>query len=277
MVAEGANSPADVLFTVDIGRLADAKAKGVSQAVSSTLLDANIPAAFRDPEGHWFGLTVRARLVFASKERVKQSSITYEELAEPKWKGKICIRSGRHIYNVALLASMIAHHGEAKAEQWLRGLKSNLARKPAGGDRDQIKDVAAGICDLAIGNNYYLAALETGSPAQKSWATTVKVLFPNADGRGTHVNVSGAMLAKHAPNKANAIKLMEFLSSDEGQRIYAQQVYEYPLKSGIRVADRVKAWGALKPDTLSMDRIAKLRKAAATMVDRIGFDQGAGR
>ncbi|MGE0628173.1 MAG: Fe(3+) ABC transporter substrate-binding protein [Hyphomicrobiaceae bacterium] len=274
MVAEGVNSPADVLLTVDVGRLTDAKEKGVSQAVSSKVLDANIPASFRDPEEHWFGLSMRARLVLASKDRIKQDTITYEDLADPKWKGKICVRSGRHIYNIALIASMIAHHDEAKAEAWLRGLKANLAHKPAGGDRDQIKDVAAGICDLAISNNYYLAALETGSPTQQSWAAAVKVLFPNASGRGSHVNISGAMLAKHAPNKANAIKFLEFLSSDDGQRIYAERVFEYPLKAGIPVADRVRNWGVLKADTLPMGTIAKLRKVAATMVDKVGFDQG---
>jgi iron(III) transport system substrate-binding protein len=274
MVAEGARSPADVLFTVDIGRLADAKAKGVTQPVHSKLLDASIPAAYRDPQGHWYGLTMRARVVYASKDRVKQGAITYEELAEPKWKGKVCSRAGRHIYNVGLTASMIAHHGAEKTEAWLRGLKANLARKPSGGDRDQIKDVKAGICDLAIGNTYYLAALETGSAEHKSWAAAVKVLFPNSAGRGTHVNISGAMLAKHAPNKANAVRLMEFLASDEGQRVYAAQVYEYPLKAGIEVAPRVKAWGTLKADQLQMGRIAEMRGQALALIEKVGFDQG---
>lgn len=274
MQAEGANSPADVLLTVDIVRLSDAKAKGLSQPIKSAALDAAIPAAYRDPEGHWFGLTQRARVIYASKERVTQKSITYEELAEPKWKGKICVRSGQHTYNIGLLASLIAHHGEAKAEAWLRGIKSNLARKPAGGDREQVRDVKAGLCDVAIGNTYYMAAMQTGNAEQQGWAAAVNIIFPNAEGRGTHVNISGAVLGKNAPNKANGIQLIEFLASDEGQRIYAERVSEYPLKAGISISDRVKGWGTLKPDPLPLSKVAEFRRKASELVDKVEFDQG---
>lgn len=274
MEAEAANSPADVLLTVDIVRLADAKSKGITQPIASGVLNAAIPASYRDPEGHWFALTQRARVVYASKERVAQNVITYEELAEPKWNGKICTRSGQHTYNVGLLASMIAHHGAEKAEAWIRGVKANLGRKPAGGDREQVRDVKAGLCDIAIGNTYYMAAMQTGNAEQQSWAVAVKILFPNAEGRGTHVNVSGALLGKNAPNKANGIKLIEFLASDDGQRIYAGWVNEYPLKAGIAISERVKSWGALKADPLPLAKVAEYRRKASELMDKVGFDQG---
>lgn len=276
MAAEGRNSPADVLLTVDIGRLQSAVDKGVTQPVKTDVLLANIPEAYRDPEGRWYGLTRRARVVFASKARVKQDSITYEELADPKWRGKICIRDGQHVYNIALFASMIAHHGEEKAKAWLKGLKNNLARKPSGNDRAQIKAVFAGECDLAIGNTYYLAKmmLDDKEPEQKEWAAAVKILFPNADGRGTHVNVSGMVLAKHAPHREEAIKLMEFLSSDEAQRIYAETNHEYPVKEGVPVSELVASWGELKADPMPLSEIAKLRKKASELVDEVAFNEG---
>lgn len=273
LAAEGRNSPADLLFTVDIGRLSEAKSMGITQPVKSKALDAAIPAAYRDGEGHWYGLTLRSRVVYASKERVKQDSITYEELADPKWKGRICTRSGQHAYNVSLIASMIAHKGEAEAEKWLNGLKQNLAHKPAGGDREQVRDVHAGKCDLAIGNTYYMA-LMLKNPEQKPWADSVKVLFPNAKDRGSHVNVSGMALAKHAPNKENAIKLMEFLASPEAQGIYAQANNEYPISSEVKPSAVVQSWGSLNPDKLALDEIAKLRKKASELVDKVGFDAG---
>ncbi|MFQ5626955.1 MAG: extracellular solute-binding protein, partial [Methyloligellaceae bacterium] len=188
IASEGRNSPADVLLTVDIGRLTGAVSKGISQSVSSSALNKNIPAAYRDPAGHWFGLTRRSRVVYASKARVPQNAITYEELASPKWKGKICIRSGQHAYNVALIASMIAHHGEKKTQDWLEGFKANLAQKPAGNDRAQVKGVFSGVCDIAIGNTYYMAKMQTNEkkPVQKEWARSVKMLFPNSEGRGAH-------------------------------------------------------------------------------------------
>ena len=276
MAAEGRNSPADVLLTVDIGRLTSAVKNGVSQTVSSPVLDKNVPATYRDPAGHWFGLTRRARVVYASKERVEQSAITYEELADPKWKGKICIRSGQHVYNVALIASMIAHHGEDKAKAWLKGVKANLAGKPSGNDRAQVKRVYAGECDLAIANTYYMAkmALNDKQPEQKKWAASVKMLFPNAADRGTHVNLSGVILAKHAPNRDNGVKLMEFLSGDTAQSIYASTNHEYPVTDGVAQSEMVKSWGKLTADTLSLEKISKLRDRASQMVDEVLFNEG---
>jgi iron(III) transport system substrate-binding protein len=276
--AEGANSPVDVLLDVDIGRLAEAKAKGVSQPLASAEVATNVPPQYRDPEGHWIGLSQRARVVYASKERVKQDTISYEELADPKWKGKVCTRSGQHTYNVGLLASIIGHVGEEKAEAWARGVKANLAMKPAGGDRDQAKAIFTGQCDLALANTYYMAAMQTNdkNPEQKEWAAAIKILFPNAADRGTHVNISGAVLAKHAPNKASGVKLIEFLASDEGQRVYAERVNEYPLKPGVSVSKLVSGWGTLKPDTLAFDKIAALRKKASEIMDKVGFDGGPG-
>jgi iron(III) transport system substrate-binding protein len=278
VAAEGANSPVDVMLDVDIGRLAATKDKGVSQPVGSAEVAANVPAQYRDPQGHWIGLSQRARVIYASKERVKQDAISYEELADPKWKGKICSRSGQHSYNIGLLASIIAHVGEEKAEAWARGVKANLAKKPAGGDRDQAKAIFAGECDLAIANTYYMAAMQRNekNPEQQQWAGAIKILFPNAADRGTHVNISGALLAKHAPNKANGVKLIEFLSSDAGQSLYAERVSEYPLKAGVPVSKAVDSWGKLKPDALAFDKIGALRKKASEIMDKVGFDGGPG-
>jgi iron(III) transport system substrate-binding protein len=273
IAAEGANSPADLLFTVDAGRLSEAKDAGLTQPVKLPELDV-IPAAFRDADGHWFGLTMRGRVAYASKERVKQDTITYDELADPKWKGKICSRSGQHVYNTSLLATVIAHKGEAAAEAWIKGVKENLARKPAGGDREQVRDVQAGLCDIAIGNTYYMAAM-LKDPAQKVWADSVKMLFPDATtARGTHVNISGMALAKNAPNKDNAIKLMEFLSQGEAQKIYAEQVFEYPVLPGIEPSDVVKSFGEIKADTLPLAEIAANRKKASELVDKLGYNDG---
>ena len=273
LAAEGRNSPADHVLTVDIGRLSEAKSMGVTQPVKSEALEKAIPAAYRDPEGHWFGLTLRSRVVYASKDRVSQDSITYEELADPKWKGRICSRSGQHPYNISLIASMIAHKGEAEAEKWLKGLKENLAQKPSGGDREQARDVHSGKCDLAIGNTYYVA-LMMKNPAQKAWADSIKVLFPNAEDRGSHVNISGMALAKYAPNKENAIKLMEFLASPKAQEIYARANNEYPISPEAKPSEVVQSWGELKPDKLPIEQIGSLRKKASELVDKVDFDAG---
>jgi len=271
---EGENSPADVILTVDIGRLQAAKDYGVTQPVKSETLEKVIPAAYRDPEGHWFGIALRARVVYASKDRVKQDKFTYEELADPKWKGKICIRSGQHLYNISLIAAMIAHKGEEKAEEWLKGVKANLARKPSGGDREQAKDILAGVCDIAIGNTYYVSLMRNGKDEeQKKWGEAIDVILPSFEGGGTHVNVSGLALAKHAPNKANAVKFMEFMVSDDSQRIHAEANSEYPIKAGIKIHPTIASFGELKADNVSIAEIAKLRKKASEMVDKVGFDQ----
>jgi iron(III) transport system substrate-binding protein len=274
--AEGHNSPADVLLTVDVGNLTQATDAGIAQPVDSPVLEAAIPPAYRAADKEWFGLTRRARVVYASKERIKLDKITYEDLPDSKWHGKICIRSGQHVYNVALIASLIAAHGEAWTETWLRGVKANLARKPAGDDRLQVKGVYAGECDIAIGNTYYMGAMlkNDKEPEQKEWANSVNIIFPNTDDRGTHVNVSGAMVAKYAPHKDNAVKLLEFLASDKGQEMYADVNNEYPVKEGIPWSPLVQSWGPFKPDPISLNEIAALRKTASELVDKVGFDEG---
>ncbi len=276
ILSEGANSPADVLMTVDIGRLDAAAKLGITQSLTNETVDNNIPTQFRDPDGHWFGLTTRARIIYASKDRVEQDSISYEELADPKWKGRICTRSGQHVYSIGLFASMISHLGAEKAEKWLAGLKNNLARKPTGNDRAQVKAIYAGECDIALGNTYYMGKMLTNDkePEQKEWANSVRLLFPNADGRGTHVNLSGVVMAKHAPNRDAAVKLMEYLSSADAQQIYGKSNFEYPLMPGVDADPLVTSWGVLNPDNLPLSNIAKLRKAASEMVDRIGFNDG---
>jgi len=276
IAAEGKNSPADVLLTVDIGRLDGAKQLGISQPVVSDVVNGNVPSEFRDPDGHWIGLTNRARIIYASKERVDQDSITYEELADPKWKGRICTRSGQHVYTIGLIASMVAHHGADWTEEWLAGVRNNLARKPAGNDRAQVQAIFAGECDIALGNTYYMGLMQTNEkePEQQEWADSVRILFPNSDDRGSHVNLAGVVLTKNAPNKDDAVKLIEFLSSEGAQKIYAETNHEYPVKPGVEVSERVKSWGAFKKDTLSLADIAANRKTASELVDKVGFDDG---
>ncbi len=280
IAAEGENSPADVILTVDIARLTAIAEKGVTQPVVDEKINAAIPAEYRDPAGNWFGLTKRARIVYASKDRVAQNEITYAELADPKWKGKICARSGQHDYNLALLSSIIAHEGAEKAEAWLTGLKANLARKPEGSDYDQAKAIFAGECDLALGNTYYIGQMisNTKEPEQQEWAASIKLLFPNSatGDRGSHVNVSGMAMAKYAPDKAQALALMEFLAGPEAQKIYAEQVFEYPIDPKVAPSALVAAWGPLHGDSLPLAEIAKNRKLASEMVDKVGYDDGPG-
>jgi len=279
VAAEGENSPADVILTVDISRLTAAKEKGITQPLVDETINKNIGAEYRDPDGEWFGVTKRARVVYASKDRVKEDTISYADLADPKWKGRICIRSGQHDYNIALFSAMIAHWGEPKAEEWMRGFKENLARKPDGSDRGQAKAIHSGECDIALGNTYYVGLMLTNEkePEEQEWAKSIKVIFPDfgADG-GTHVNISGMALAKHSPNKENAVKLMEFLSEHDAQKIYAEKNFEYPVEPGLEPSEIVKGFGALKADTVPLVDIGKNRKAASEMVDRVGLNDGPG-
>lgn len=276
IAAEGINSPADVLLSTDISKLVKAKEAGITQPVESDVIAGNIPSEYRDPDKEWFGITRRARVVYASKERVDADALSYADLAKPEWKGRICIRSGQHDYNLALFGALIAHWGAEKTEAWMTGLRDNLARKPEGNDRAQAKGIYSGECDLALGNTYYVGLMMTNErePEQKDWANAMKVIFPDIDGDGTHVNVSGMAMAKHAPNRDAALKLMEFLSGDEAQRVYAAQVFEYPVKPGVEASDIVHSFGMLKADTLPLTRIAEERKAASEMVDRVGLDDG---
>ncbi len=268
---EGKNSPADVVLTVDIGRINDAVEAGVLQPVKSKKLMANIPTQDRDPAGLWFGLTRRARIVYASKERVKPGELsTYEGLADPRWKGRICIRSSKHVYNVALLASLVVHNGEKKAEEWAKGLKANLARKPQGNDRAQVKAIHAGECDISLGNSYYMGKMLTNEK-QIAWAEAVNVFFPNQKGRGAHMNISGAGVTKHSGRKDNAVKLLEFLSDDLAQKMYAEQNFEYPVKAGVPWSGLVESWGKFKADDVDMVKIAKNRATAIKVFDRVGI------
>ncbi|MBC7579295.1 MAG: extracellular solute-binding protein [Tardiphaga sp.] len=270
--AEGSNSPADVLLTVDIGRIDDAVQAGVTQTITSETIDKIVPAQYRDPAGQWAGISMRARVIYASKDRVTQSAITYEELADPKWKGKICIRSGQHIYNNGLFAAYVARHGEAKAEQWLRGVKDNLAQKPSGGDRETARDVAAGKCDLGIGNTYYWALMMNADPEKKPWAEATRVILPTFADGGTHVNLSAVLLARHAPNKSNALRLIDWLVGETAQQMYADANYEYPVRAGITLNPTIAGYGKLSADPTPIASIAANRKAAATLVDKVGFD-----
>lgn len=268
---EGRNSPADMIFTVDVGRLHDAVEAGILQPVETPTLTANVPAAYRHPDGLWYALTLRSRVVYASKERVKPGALeTYEELATPEWKGRICMRSSQHDYNIGLLASLIAHHGMEQAEQWARGLKENLARKPQGNDRAQVKAIKEGECDVALVNSYYMGAM-LRNEEQRPWAEAVRIVFPNQDGRGAHVNISGAGVARYAPNRANAIRLLEFLTNDQAQQMYAEQNDEYPVKVGVPWSDMVASWGKPRFDDLNLNEIAVHRADAVKIFDRVGI------
>jgi len=269
---EGRNSPADVVMTVDISRINELVERDLVQGVDNDVLNQNIPENLRHPEGKWFALTTRGRLIFTSKERVEEGEITtYEQLADDKWNDRICTRSGKHPYNIALFSSMLAHHGEADTKAWLEGLKDNLARKPQGGDRDQIKAIAEGVCDISIGNSYYYGNM-LQDENQRGIAEQVRLVFPNAEGRGTHVNISGIALTKSAPNRDNAIKLMEFLSSAEAQRIYAEANTEYPANPDVQPSGLVAEWGEINPDQLSLQEIANNRNAVVKLVDRVDYD-----
>jgi iron(III) transport system substrate-binding protein len=270
--AEGDRSPADLVLTVDIARLMQIVEADVTQPVLSDVLEANIPAELRDPADHWFGLTSRARVVYASKDRVAAGEVTtYEDLASDKWKGRLCTRSGLHDYNIALLGAMIVHHDEAYATTWAEGLKANLAKKPDGGDRDQVKAIAAGECDIALGNTYYMGQM-LADPEQKAWADAVNIVFPTFEAGGTHLNISGVAMTKSAPNKDNALKFMEWLSGDAAQKIYAETNYEFPVKAGVERSELVKSWGEFTPDATPLADIANARAAALKIMETVDFD-----
>jgi len=274
VAAEGARSPADVLMDVDIGALINLVDRGLTQPVRSSVLEAAVPANLRGSDGSWYALSLRARVLYAQKD-LNLSSFTYEQLADPRWKSNICTRAGQHPYNTALIAAYIAHHGEASAEQWLRSLKMNLARAAAGGDRDGARDIMGGICDLAVGNSYYVGLMRsgTGGPEQEKWGAAIKVILPTFEGGGTHVNVSGAAIARNSPNRAAAVRLLEYLVSDQAQKIYAEANYEYPVKAGAAAHPIIAALGPLKVDALSITEIARHRATASKLVDKVGFDR----
>lgn len=270
---EGELSPADVLLTVDISRVMEIVNAGLAQPIQSNVLDSNIPAQFRDSQGKWFALTSRARVVYSSKDRVGKlpASFTYYDLAKPELKGKVCVRSGKHSYNVSLVASMIAHDGVEKAKAFLTGLKANLAQKPQGGDRDQVKAIKEGICDYSLGNSYYYGKM-LEDEKQKSWAEAAYINYPDQQTVGTHMNISGVVIAKYAPNKDNAVKLVEFLSGDKAQHLYAELNHEYPVKPSVEKSKLVQSWGEFKQDDLPLEKIAENYENALKLIDEVKFD-----
>ena len=270
--AEGRRSPADLVFTTDISRLHSVVSAGLTQPVTAAKLTDNIPAAYRDPGNHWFGLTLRARVIYASKARVKKGEVTsYEDLADPKWQGRICTRSGTHSYMLALTAAYLHHHGEADTLNWLKAVKANLARKPQGNDRAQVKAIWAGECDISLGNTYYMGQM-LADPEQQDWASSVSIEFPVFEGAGTHVNVSGMAMTKFAPNRAEALALMAYLAAPAAQEIYASDNYEYPIAPGTQADPLVQSWGSFEADPVNLSTIAKLRSEALRLTELADFD-----
>jgi iron(III) transport system substrate-binding protein len=270
---EGQNSPADVLITVDGGRLWRAKSQGLLSRVNSQTLNANIPATFRDPEGQWYGLTYRARILAYDSSRVTPDQLaTYADLAAPRFRKQVLVRSSDNLYNQSLLASIIAHEGSEAALQWARGVVANMARQPKGNDRDQVKTVTSGQGSIAIVNSYYIGNMLASEDAAEAEAgRRVKVFFPNQEGRGTHINISGAGVTRHAPNRENAIAFLEFLSSEEAQQVFAQANFEYPVKEGVAWSPVLEKWGRFKADTLDLEALGKYNAEAVTLFDKAGW------
>ena len=273
IVTEGENSPVDLVLTADVGRLLQAVEAGITQPVSSPVLEQNIPAEFRGENGHWFGLTQRARVAFVSRRlwQFQTRNLTYKSLGDPTWRGRICIRDGQHPYNLALFAAFLKHHGEEETVVWLEQLKKNLARKPSGNDRAQVRAVYAGQCDIAIGNTYYMGKM-VNNPKQVDWARAVRIVFPTFENGGVHINLSGVVMAHHAPNRDNALALMEFLSREPAQQLYAQINFEYPINPHVPWSDLVTSWGQFSPDSTRLEDIARLWITASYLVDQVGFN-----
>lgn len=270
--AEGSRSPADLVMTVDIANLKQIVDAGVIQPVESDVLTAAVPENLRSPDNLWFGLTTRARIVYASKDRVADGEITtYEDLASDKWEGRICTRSGLHNYNLALLSAVIDHVGEDGARDWAAGVRENLARKPEGNDRAQVRAIWAGQCDISLGNTYYMGAM-LNNEEQTEWANSVRIVFPTFENGGTHVNVSGVAMTNAAPNRDEALQLMEYLVSPEAQRIYAELNYEYPVLDGVAQSDLVASWGEFTADDVNLSDLAGHRPAALRIMEEVNYD-----
>ncbi len=270
---EGVASPADVMITVDAGRLWRAEQEGVFQGIESEVLAERLPESMRHPEGLWFGFSQRARAIFYNPEAVEAGELErYEDLADPEFEGQVCIRSSNNIYNQSLLASLIAHHGAEEAEAWAQGVVDNMARDPEGGDTDQIKGVASGECDIAVANHYYyVRLLKSEDDADREVAEKVEIFFPNQDDRGTHVNVGGAGVVEGAPNRENAIRFLEFLASDEAQEIFAAGNYEFPVVEGIAKDEVLESWGDFKKDELNVSELGENNPEAVRIFDRVGW------
>lgn len=272
--SEGAASPADVFITVDVGRLWRAQQAGVLEPVKSAVLDSRIPARYREPDGHWFGFSARARVIAYNKATVMPGEIrNYEDLADSKWKGRVCTRSSGHVYNLSLISSLVAHNGEAQTEQWARGLVANLARDPKGGDTDQLAAVAAGECDLALSNTYYIVRLmRSARPADQAIAAKLGVVWPNQGNRGTQMNISGGGMLKNAPNKDAAIKFLEYLASDEAQAYFANGNNEWPVVPGVKISNtELDALGAFKADEINVSLLGRNQATAQKVADRAGY------
>jgi iron(III) transport system substrate-binding protein len=272
--SEGAASPGDVFITVDVGRLWRAQQAGVFAPAKTALLESRIPARYRDPDGHWFGFSALARVIAYNKATVKPGEIrSYEELADPKWKGRVCTRSSGHVYNLSLIASFVANKGEEKTEQWVRGLVSNLARDPKGGDTDQLAAVAAGECDVALSNTYYIVRLmRSAKPQDRELASKLGVVWPNQADRGTQMNISGGGMLKHAPNKEAAIKFLEYLASDEAQAYFANGNNEWPVVPGVKVSNpELESLGTFKADDINVSLLGRHQATAQKIADRAGY------
>lgn len=272
--AEGANTPADILITADAGRLVRAENEGLLQPVESDTLEKRVPSSLRDPEGHWFGFTKRARVIVYAKDRVKPSELsTFEDLADAKWRGRILVRSSSNIYNQSLLASIIAAHGPEKAQEWARAVRRNMARPPQGSDRDQMRAVAAGLGDVAIVNTYYVGLLVNSSEAaDRETAAKLGVFFPNQNDRGTHVNVSGAGVTKASDNREAAVKFLEFLASDKAQAVFPRETSEYPVVPDVEWSELQKSWGKFKEDSLNLSELGERNEEAVRTFNRAGWE-----
>jgi iron(III) transport system substrate-binding protein len=272
--SEGERSPADLLLSVDVATLTHAVSLGITQPVKTPQLEKAVPANLRAADGSWWAMSLRARAFYVSRERVKDAALTYEDLADARFKGRVCLRDGLHAYNTSMIAAAIANMGDAKAEEWLKGVRANLSKKPSGGDRDVAKDIAAGSCDIGPANTYYMGLMNR-DPNQKAWADSVRVVLPTfRNGGGTHVNISGIVFTKHMKNREQAIRLVEWLVSPAAQQLYAAQNFEYPVVAGVEPDAYTLSLGTLKADNLSLETVGANRKKASELVDKVGFNLG---
>jgi iron(III) transport system substrate-binding protein len=276
VAAEGELSPVDVVLTVDIGNLVGAKEQGLTQPITTPALTERLAPEFRDADGAWAALSLRARVFYVSKDRVDATALSYEDIAKPEWKGRLCTRPGDHVYNIGLIANRIEAWGLDKTREWLTAVRDNLAYAPTGNDRAGVKAILEGSCDLSISNTYYMGLMlnNDAEPEQKQWAASARIIYPDAEGEGTQVNAAGAFIAKYAPNPDNANKLIEYLLSDEAQQLYANGNYEYPAVAGVEPAELVLSWGKLNPSKVSLSETAAHRGEAAALVDEIKFNEG---
>jgi len=274
LISEGKNSPADILLTVDAGRLHRAKEAGILQPVKSKKLQQNVPPSMSDPDGHWYGMTVRARVIVYAKGRVKPNELsTYEDLASPKWRARIAVRSSSNIYNQSLLASIIAANGPDKALSWAKAVRKNMVRAPRGSDRDQARTVASGLADVAVINTYYLGILANSTTsADREVVKKVGVFFPNQKGRGAHVNVSGGGVTSSSKNKKEAIQFLEFLTNPQSQKTFGEQNYEYPVKIETNRSKLLESWGPFKADKVNLSILGTKNSEAVKIFDRAGWE-----